>query len=298
MKPIKNDYGDLRKGLRRLKKITAILFFFTLLLPITIYGLRIADVFAAVPHLINYQGKLTDSTGKPVADGKYKITFKLYDSSGNPVWTEIHDPAQGTGVGIEKGIFNVMLGGVTPLNLTFDQQYSLGIQVGSDPEMSPRQLLASSAYAIRANVADAAIQAQNANKVNNIEASTTPQANKILPLDANAKIPSTALGLKTYDSGWFPVTLNTTYTKTHNLGTTKVITMFYISASNDNTGVIGGGIYHYIANHNNSMCMTGLTSTTISIRSPSQVIMDQLDENGNIYYLTSGYARIIMLALE
>ncbi len=99
--------------------------------------------FAAVPHLINYQGKLTDSTGKPLADGTYSITFKIYDNTGgsNPLWTENQN------ITTNKGIFSVLLGGVTALNLAFDKQYYLGIQVGSDPEMRPLQQLASSAYA-------------------------------------------------------------------------------------------------------------------------------------------------------
>jgi len=37
--------------------------------------------YAAVPHLINYQGKLTDSAGKPVVDNTYTVTFKIYDNS-------------------------------------------------------------------------------------------------------------------------------------------------------------------------------------------------------------------------
>ena len=76
-----------------------------------------------------------------------------------------------------------MLGGVQTLNLAFDKPYYLGIQVGSDTEMTPRQRLASSAYAIRANVAD------NADVLDGFHASQTPAANQIPVLDANAKLP-------------------------------------------------------------------------------------------------------------
>jgi len=102
--------------------------------------------YAAVPHLINYQGKLTDSSGTAL-NGSYNITFRIYDAetAGNLLWQE-----QYTGVVIQKGIFSVLLGSITALDLAFDKQYYLAIQVGSDPEMSPRQRITSAAYAIRA----------------------------------------------------------------------------------------------------------------------------------------------------
>jgi len=129
-------------------------------------ALLTVNSFAEIPRTINYQGRLTDSTGKPLRDDKYKITFRLYETSGGgtAAWTEVHDPATGTGVDVERGIFNVLIGGTTTggISLDFDKQYWLGIQVGSDTEMRPLQQLGSSAYAIRADVADEAIQAQNA----------------------------------------------------------------------------------------------------------------------------------------
>lgn len=102
--------------------------------------------YADIPRTINYQGKLTDKQGYPL-DGSYDISFRLYDTAtaGNPLWQEAH-----TAVSVSKGLFSVLLGTVTPLNLPFDKQYYLGIKVGADPEMTPRQQLASSPYAITA----------------------------------------------------------------------------------------------------------------------------------------------------
>ena len=122
-----------------MKLITKLLVI-TLLLLTVVCGLS----YAAVPHLINYQGKLTNTQGQPIT-GAVNVTFRIYDqeSGGSPLWTETY-----TGLTVDKGIFNIMLGGVTALNLAFDKQYYLGIQVGSDTEMTPRQRLASSAYAI------------------------------------------------------------------------------------------------------------------------------------------------------
>jgi hypothetical protein len=57
-------------------------------------------------------------------------------------------------VTVTDGIFSVNFGDVTTLNLPFDTPYYLGITVGSDSEMTPRQPLTSVAYAFRAKKAD------------------------------------------------------------------------------------------------------------------------------------------------
>ena len=47
-------------------------------------------VFAQPAYTINYQGKLTDSTGLSVADGLYVMEFNLYTAptGGTAIWTE------------------------------------------------------------------------------------------------------------------------------------------------------------------------------------------------------------------
>jgi hypothetical protein len=115
-------------------------------------------VYAAVPHLLNYQGRLTDSNGSPL-NGSYSLTFRIYDaeSAGNLLWEE----TQGTVV-IQKGIFSVLLGSATNLNLPFDKPYFLEIKVGNEV-MSPRQQITSSGYAIRAEKAEVAESADSIN---------------------------------------------------------------------------------------------------------------------------------------
>lgn len=122
-------------------KIFLILFFISAL-HLTLY---ISPSYAAVPHLINYQGRLTDSGGKPL-DGLYNLTFRIYDSenAGTLLWEETH-----SSLIIQKGIFGVLLGSVTNLNLAFDKPYFLEIKVGNEV-MSPRQQITSAGYAIRA----------------------------------------------------------------------------------------------------------------------------------------------------
>jgi len=106
--------------------------------------------YAQIPRLINYQGKLTDTNGNPVADGNHSVTFRIYDADagGTLLWEETQS------ILIQKGIFSCLLGGVTNLDLAFDKPYWLAIKVGSDAEMTPRQQITSSGYAIRAENAD------------------------------------------------------------------------------------------------------------------------------------------------
>ncbi len=109
------------------------------------------SAMAAVPQTISYQGYLTDAQGAPV-NGTVSMTFGLYTAPAGtaaPLWTETQDS-----VTVTNGVYSATLGSATPLALPFDQQYWLGITVGSDPEMTPRQALVSVPYAQRARTID------------------------------------------------------------------------------------------------------------------------------------------------
>jgi hypothetical protein len=99
-----------------------------------------------------YQGKLVDSSGNPIDQQTVSVTFRIYDSLSKPIeqalWSEVRS------VTPKKGAFTIVLGENTPINLAFDVQYYLGLQVGTDSEMTPRLKLASAAYAFRAEKAD------------------------------------------------------------------------------------------------------------------------------------------------
>jgi len=110
-------------------------------------------VYAAVPKLLTYQGILKDSTGN-LLTGTYSMTFKIYSAStgGTALWTETQ-----SSVSSSSGRFSVQLGSVTTLNLDFSQDYWLGIQVGTDSEMTPRVKLTSAGYAYRSDIANQAV---------------------------------------------------------------------------------------------------------------------------------------------
>ena len=109
---------------------------------------------ADVPDSINYQGKLTTAQGGCLND-TVSMTFSIYpDILGSPsVWTETQ-----TQVVVENGIFSVLLGSVNPIPDTlFDGSAKyLGVQVESDPEMTPLKPMVSVAYAFHSTTADTA----------------------------------------------------------------------------------------------------------------------------------------------
>ncbi len=113
-------------------------------------GILLVGVVSAqsVPALLNVQGKLTDTTGNPVADGSYSVMFTIYDAAtgGTALW------AENQVITTSGGLFSVMLGESTSFpNDLFDvSSLWLGIKVESDPEMTPRQRLTTAPYAFRA----------------------------------------------------------------------------------------------------------------------------------------------------
>jgi hypothetical protein len=115
------------------------------------FGITLAQ--AAVPATLNYQGFLTNpSTGAPLntAGTPLNITINLWDdvTAGNLIYSEFR------AVTVTNGIFNFQIGGAggmqapTFASVAFDKPYWLEITVGTET-LTPRQPLASSAYAQR-----------------------------------------------------------------------------------------------------------------------------------------------------
>jgi len=105
----------------------------------------------AVPNVISYQGRLTDTGGNPL-DGVYSMTFRLYTDSlaGSLIFTEVLT------VPVNAGLFSVELGNTVtipyslPSTATFANIY-LSIQLGAEPEMMPRRRLVSAPFALAVN---------------------------------------------------------------------------------------------------------------------------------------------------
>jgi YVTN family beta-propeller protein len=112
-----------------------------------------ALAWGAIPQTINYQGYLKNTDGTPVSSA-VNVVFSLYTSSsgGSALWSETRS------VTPVNGIYSAQLGSVTPFpaNLFANDTLWLGVKVGSDVEMTPRQQMTTAPYAFRAATADSA----------------------------------------------------------------------------------------------------------------------------------------------
>src|SRR5438067_361513 len=114
--------------------------------------------YAAVPHILSFQGRLTDGSNNLLGSGgtNYYFKFAIYDSSGGDtqLWSS---GSSAITIKVTQGVFNTLLGdttaGYNALDLDFDssQNYYLQVQVSSDNNtfeiLSPRQRIVSSGFA-------------------------------------------------------------------------------------------------------------------------------------------------------
>jgi hypothetical protein len=114
------------------------------ILPLFLFLLMVACEVRSQANL-SVQGSIQNSSGIALADGKYSVVFRLYESEsgGTPVWSETHPELK-----ISGGLYSATLGLFTPLTASFDKPYFLGVSVGGSPELYPRAPLSSSPYAL------------------------------------------------------------------------------------------------------------------------------------------------------
>ena len=115
-----------------------------------------ASAFAAappVPATLTQQGRILDKDGAPVSS-KVHFVFTVYDDAeaskpANVLWTEEQD------ITLDDGYFSTELGSVKDLPAdVFDGSVRyLGVTVGNDDEMTPRQSITSVPYALLAGTA-------------------------------------------------------------------------------------------------------------------------------------------------
>lgn len=120
-------------------------------------GLWSISALADVPATLTQQGRILDATtGDPVSS-KVQIVFNVYAKAtgGTALWTEQQN------ITLDDGYFSAQLGSVTPIPDTlFDGTVRyLGVTVGADDEMAPREAITSVPYAMNAASADVASSA-------------------------------------------------------------------------------------------------------------------------------------------
>lgn len=139
---------------------------------LSIYATALAQAPSKVPSIISYQGNVTTAAGVPIgaaAPENRVLTFRFWN---HPTDTAAENRlySESQTVTLLNGDFSVLIGNGTPVTneenlLTMAGVFSsnevfLGITVDdgdsatADPEMSPRQQIATTAFAFRATVAE------------------------------------------------------------------------------------------------------------------------------------------------
>jgi CcmD family protein len=103
-----------------------------------------ASLQAQVARLVHYQGILQDSSGSRF-DGVTDLIFSIYTSpkASSPGWTESHK-----NVAVRDGSYEVLLGSVNPLKLSF-YEYYLEVRSSAGPGTQGRKVIVGSGYNFR-----------------------------------------------------------------------------------------------------------------------------------------------------
>lgn len=119
----------------------------------------VAHGIDGVNRQIPFHGELVDEKGKPLS-GEFNMTFAIYDAptGGTTLWSGVYTSDNGNPVNVEDGEFRVLLGSGTGnelgSELFIDDTHYLGITVENDDEMTPRERMGASPYAINADMLD------------------------------------------------------------------------------------------------------------------------------------------------
>lgn len=134
-----------------MKKLLILLAVGAIVVPVLVFSESFVTL--PIPHLINYQGMLTDELGNPL-NGTPDITFEIWNASsgGTKRWFETQ-----SNVPVENGLFNVILGTVDPIDLSFYQDTAYWLQIIVEEDTMPSRLkFTSVVFAYRAQKADTA----------------------------------------------------------------------------------------------------------------------------------------------
>ncbi len=110
--------------------------------------------FAAIPHVLSWQGLLTDSAGNVLEDGTYALTFSFFADAeaSDSVWGETKELA------VRGGMVYTMLGDRAPLDAELFAE-PLWFAVAVDGQrVGPAVQFGAIGYAMRAAVADSSVR--------------------------------------------------------------------------------------------------------------------------------------------
>ena len=125
---------------RKHNNFSVLLFVVVFIFAATSFSASIIDGETAhaitVPQRMGYEGQLKNSAGVDQT-GTFNMVFRIYDveTGGSAIWTETH-----SSVSVSDGYFAASLGTSTALDLAFDKEYWISIEVDSACERSRMML--------------------------------------------------------------------------------------------------------------------------------------------------------------
>ncbi len=103
-------------------------------------SINVVDAPNAPERIVQYQGVLLTPAGVAVPSGTYSMIFRLYQNNSTVSFQ------QQLNVVVAQGFFSAAIGPIDPG--IFGEQQFVGVTVGNDPEMTPRQPLRYVPYAM------------------------------------------------------------------------------------------------------------------------------------------------------
>ena len=160
------------KVLHQLHRMAALLVIPAISMILICFALWSGDAKAAttVPTTMNFQGRLLDASGLPVADGLYNMKFALYDqaSGGTLKWSEVRETT--TRVQVTGGLFTAKLGEASAISASIFASGALYFEItlptpatatcgtascaAWEAAITTRHQLSTSAYAYNAETLD------------------------------------------------------------------------------------------------------------------------------------------------
>ncbi len=184
-------------------------------------GSALAATSFVTPRILSFQGKLSDSFNNPITTAT-NILFSIYNDKsapGSSLWQETNSVKPDS-----DGTFSMFLGKNIPIpDVLFSQnpELFLGITVGNDPELIPRQQLATTSFA------------SNSETLQGLEpiTNTTKASNVVLALDSSGNLNIAGSKAHTFQAigGQFVLS-------------GKVLSLITISGSNGNVEIVPDGL--------------------------------------------------------
>src|SRR3989344_5442857 len=207
---------------------------------------------------------------------------------------------------------NRTAGNYGALNFRFDSGASISTASVRGVDVNGNTDFATDLLFTTMNAAGSEVQAMAINGSGNVGIGN---ANPAYKLDVNGNVNATAYygsganltgipggipSSKVYDSGWFAVSANTAYTKTHNLGTTKLMVLVYVSQNSDGSGwtaIMNSGYFGAAGDHG-GIFTYAISTTNISLRTANSYLYVGYNAAGQSSIFFPGYSRVVILALE